>query len=943
MVASIMSTKPRSIKQGHDLKTHSLYLLNQNLVTESFEIPQRQRSRQRVATTVGAATIDGNGPSDQKRVNTNTVTPPNLTSTTPQTTINYTYPSPCSSTKTTRSPVQESTCTLLSALSFAKDNRTSLAWETLRSLFAVQGSNGFLPKYRYAANTTHPGHGAAEDLNYLPGTSHPSPSLFSDLPEDYRPCGAINEDRDPRTGRPYSCLDVHGRETEVRRLGIRGSGRLAAVPYHATFVFKIYEQSEQTPDDIKQLSFYFARLYRMHRFWMEHVMKGCWGAIQDAAGGGAAIPGALPTTTHTAWSRTLTHSGTCYNVLHPWESMVDAPSPLWQTALDPIVQVMEQSGWIPPAASVQTPLLVPSNKTVHDAMLYLIRCHTNATLIHNQNQRRHRLQKQHRRQRTQRHPNATDVIDSTDTILQTYEQTLMKYCPFAMLDVTQLSALSRAHVDLRQMGSVLRRYKLEGKDVATDYQLDQVERWGDMSHRLLMDLYVVTTTQHDGSEKDISKGKGIQRGFFSKNVRFELDGDDDIVDDASNHHQHHDSDTVHYHHLLDHDRPLLEPSAFQLLAGWDDLPESQPFQNGIVSPILQRDGGGEERFTFGCGGFPIVSWGDRCRHPNRAGQPNGDAASKGSIDDNGGAWIYPVLNYMLSAGLLRNGASGLGTFLRNSTLRMVCDAPNSFLGDINAVCGDATNEKRSNPTFAAVYRTATPNHPLPPEPLTLSLCDRTSTQTAAIVHDLLVPGREFALVPAPPIRHDWVLVLIAAELIVALGIGLSCLLLSLNLMGRLKRSAAAERSGGDGDGDGDGDGVAGSTGVGDGGDGGDLDRSLLSLLEEDRFNELYDLKENGGDPFLDTIGGDYDDDDNDDDDRSSGSNGSSGNSSRSSSNSIFTTRKSRGSTMPQRQNSTTPLVDGGGMDEEEEEEERSVASLSLTNLFRRYQYGQKKE
>ena len=80
-----------------------------------------------------------------------------------------------------------------------------------------------------------------------------------------------------------------------------------------------------------------------------------------------------------------------------------------------------------------------------------------------------------------------------------------------------------------------------------------------------------------------------------------------------------------------------------------------------------------------------------------------------------------------------------------------------------------------------------------------------------------------------------------------------------------------------------------------------------------------------------------------DGDRSSGSNGSSGNSSRSSSNSIFTTRKSRGSTMPQRQNSTTPLVDGGGMDEEEEEEERSVASLSLTNLFRRYQYGQKKE
>ena len=60
--------------------------------------------------------------------------------------------------------------------------------------------------------------------------------------------------------------------------------------------------------------------------------------------------------------------------------------------------------------------------------------------------------------------------------------------------------------------------------------------------------------------------------------------------------------------------------------------------------------------------------------------------------------------------------------------------------------------------------------------------------------------------PAPLIVHNWVSILIVAELIVTLGISLSCLLLNLILMGRLKRilnrNAAAKYSCEESDGDG---------------------------------------------------------------------------------------------------------------------------------------------
>jgi hypothetical protein len=54
--------------------------------------------------------------------------------------------------------VQESTSTLVAARALIKANRTDDAWSYLRSLFAMQGTNGFMPKYIYWNNQHHANH-----------------------------------------------------------------------------------------------------------------------------------------------------------------------------------------------------------------------------------------------------------------------------------------------------------------------------------------------------------------------------------------------------------------------------------------------------------------------------------------------------------------------------------------------------------------------------------------------------------------------------------------------------------------------------------------------------------------------------------------------------------------------------------------------------------------
>lgn len=63
-------------------------------------------------------------------------------------------------------------------------------------------------------------------------------------------------------------------------------------------------------------------------------------------------------------------------------------------------------------------------------------------------------------------------------------------------------------------------------------------------------------------------------------------------------------------------------------------------------------------------------------------------------------------------------------------------------------------------------------------------CGLTSTLSAAIVLDLLHPDKVFKYESEPPISSSSVIVLIAMELVIAFSVGLTCLLLSLNIMRR---------------------------------------------------------------------------------------------------------------------------------------------------------------
>jgi len=672
------------------LAFESLTVLHRNLFTESFQLPQHQAS-----TT-----------SDSK---INTVT--------------YTFPSPCSSNNSEPIAVQESTITLLSALSLAKTNETTLAWETLRSLFAVQGTNGFLPKYRYAAsidknNTIR---GCNDTTIYITDTSVPCPNIFGALPTVYQ-------------------------SSDAQIAMIPSSGRIASVPYHTTFILQIYYQSQQSKDDKVQLEVYFQRLYNMHSYWMDTIMRHCW----DSSFG----------------------SAQCYNVIHPWESMIDSASPLWSKAFDPYIRLINDTTaslfMIENQGQSSLSPFIPTNETIHSTMISLLQCHSTFGIQNN--------------------------MSTTQ-----YETALLEQCPFAMLDVTHLAALSKSNVDLQEMALFL-KMKLHSQ-IVTNQQLTTIANWITKSSTLLMkELY-------------------FRQRFVSKLLHFSAS----------------DKTTTTYSYQKGNDTYLLEPSAFQLLAAWNDMTTSsvneeynymqqqqqqqdelvvevEAFQNGIITPLVQRHG--TEGFNFACGAYPVVSWGDFCYFT-----PPPPITTADNV------WIYPHLNYLLSLGLMQNGASGLGYYLQNSTLRLICNVSNSYLGNIDAACdGNAT-------TFASAYR-ATPDTTISSiqqkQQQQLSICDMTSTQTAVIIHNILTPSKPFMYRPDPPIQHGWVLVLITFELIIAFSIGVSCLLLSLNLMSRLKKSRRED--------DDDDDAFRDNTTV-------LLERSFVSLLENDHLENLYEQQE----------------------------------------------------------------------------------------------------
>jgi hypothetical protein len=171
----------------------------------------------------------------------------------------------------------------------------------------------------------------------------------------------------------------------------------------------------------------------------------------------------------------------------------------------------------------------------------------------------------------------------------------------------------------------------------------------------------------------------------------------------------------------------------------------------MSSHLLQHSG----RYSFYCGDYPLWSLG-------------------GCGESDGLAMVVLMLrNYRVSKGLRNNKEIGVARFLERSSLNLICGLPNSD----DSVITNCSGSQRLKLAFNATSG--------------LPLGGLTSTLTAAIILDFLHPDKIFKYESGPPISASSVIVLIAMELVVAFSVGLTCLLLSLNLM----RMATADEEG----------------------------------------------------------------------------------------------------------------------------------------------------
>jgi len=540
--------------------------------------------------------------------------------------VTYSFPIPCHNATT----VQESTSTLLAARAYAKAGHVRDAWEALESLFAVQATNGMLPKYRYSpSNDSH---------YYINHTDIPNWSLFQNFSRLYLP---------PETA-------------VVNKLGVHGSSRLSTAPLHASLVLDIFYLSKQTKTDVLYLQRHFDRLYHYHDVIHSIVMRGCHAHSR--------------TTSNNIDNTTTTP---CYNVLHPWETLVyDEPplSPLWNESLSQVKSLMKRRDWKPPVRSIHH----------DDASLFLLECMTNATT------------------------NCTTTTDCEDDILQS--------CPFAMLDVGYASALLKSDADLEEMAHILQDLRMDPSN-ELPFKLQQLQAWN------LQSSHVMDTLLWN-EEYEM---------FLSRYIVFEEEQDDDTTSTF----------------VPCESKFLKHALVNNFMALWSLL-TNESRRDAMVFHMMQHSGD----FSFDCGPYPLISRGG-CRHD----------------DDDDDASVSPLMNYFVSRGLEHNRAIGTSHYLANSTLNLVCGFPNTLSHDNNKTC--------SNITFWNQYH-AYSGTPLSTNP---TFCGETAS--AASIYNLLVADPPFQYTPAPPIGHSWIITLVAAELVVAFLIGVSCVLLNLNLLRRL--------------------------------------------------------------------------------------------------------------------------------------------------------------
>jgi len=306
---------------------------------------------------------------------------------------------------------------------------------------------------------------------------------------------------------------------------------------------------------------------------------------------------------------------------------------------------------------------------------------------------------------------------------------------FQMVDVGYTSALAKADRDLQQIGQILsdKHVIAQPSRYSAEVAAGRTRRSGGMLHRMWDDdkgtfLNAIVNHTHEANSM---YGSNITTSLKLPRVR--------VSSDSATLATHRKHDTAFEYASLS--------SNFDAL--WTPLSNSTKVEQ-ISAHLLQRSG----RYSFYCGDYPLWS-------------------SGGCGESEDSALILLLRNYRVSKGLRNNEEVGLAHFLERSSLNLICGFPNSDESDLTN-CGESRRLARA---FNATSG--------------LPLGGPASTLTAAIVLDFLHPDKAFKYECGPPISTSSVIVLIAMELVVAFGVGLTCLLLSLNLM----RRATADEEG----------------------------------------------------------------------------------------------------------------------------------------------------
>ncbi|GFH43620.1 hypothetical protein CTEN210_00093 [Chaetoceros tenuissimus] len=602
--------------------------------------------------------------------------------------VSFLYTSTCSTTNVMR--VQESTSSLYTARTLMKANRTSDAWEHLRSLFSMQGMNGYMPKYIFW-NTNSEEENISNEIFYN-GTSIPRYDSFVDtslMPTNYQPCPKTSKEEVQLESKDSSsCLDFSGNNLHIDEMDISSSGRLSALPIHSTVLLEMFYLSNQTNDDLLHLHWYFERIYKMHNYWMEHVMKFCSENLYSKRYDGMRKP--------------------CYNIIHPFESLVPMSSPQWNDALSYINDIIEERGWKPSRHINISGFNLDEytrDDSSYEAMVYLMECQTNATIAR-----------------------ASDSNSTQRKTKGNFENMLLEHCPFAMLDISHLAVLSKSHKDLNAIAWIL--HESHSRNAPTKTQLLMIENWIDLTSDMLARLI-----WDDNSS------------FSSKNLQFTASGGNN----ASKYHYNYTGESI----------SIYGHNAADLLIGNERL-DNDNFNDNVLLPILDR----KANYSFNCESHPFILPSFSCSNAN----------------ENTSIFVEPIMNYWLAAGLRRNDAYGLATYIEDMTLKLFCSSTNSTYSALPATsffpslsCGDVQFADRFDSRSGV--------------PLSSELCSQSNVLSASVLYNLAIQDKPFSYHASPPIQRAWVVVLLTVEIILALSIGLSCLLMSLNLMRKANQDA----------------------------------------------------------------------------------------------------------------------------------------------------------